>query len=112
LKSEIAKALDFSRDSHGLIRGDRDFFDLVVNRFRESSERYTEGGIELSRLMKNFVSIDEALHWFSSRPEVVSLGKVGIVKRILEIERGSRLFNVSDPELARDVEYPECWAPE
>jgi len=112
LKNGIANDLNFARDSNGLNRGDRDLFELLVNRFRESSERYTEGGIELSRLMNKFASIDEALHWFSSRPEVVSLGKVGIVKKILEIERGSRLFNVSDPELARDVEYPECWVPE
>jgi hypothetical protein len=37
---------------------------------------YSNGGIELSETMESFESIDEAFHWFSSRTEIVTLGKV------------------------------------
>ena len=112
LKEQIGKALKFVRDPHGLLVGDRSLYELIGNRFRVSPDIYYDGGIELSELISRFDSIDEALHWFSARPEIVSLGKVSIVRNILAAERASNLFDSANPNLAPKRPYAEAWTPE
>lgn len=112
LKEEIAKTLNFRRDQNGQLLGDRSLYELLGNRFRNPPDAYYNGGIQLSDLVGQFNSIDEALHWFSSRPEVVSLGKACIVRAILAAESRSSLFNPKNPDLAKNIVYAEAWAPE
>jgi hypothetical protein len=100
LKERIGKALNFGRDSRGLLVGNRQFYELIGARFRDLSDIYYDGGTELSGLIGRFESIDEALHWFSARPEIVSLGKASIVRNILAAERASDLFDSFGPNLA------------
>lgn len=112
LKEKIGRALNFGRDARGLVVGDRSLYELIGDRFRESPDTYYNGGIELSELVGRFDSIDEALHWFSDRPEVVTLGKVSIVRDILAAERASNLFDSGNPHLAPKRLYAEAWTPE
>jgi hypothetical protein len=110
LKEQIAKSLHFRRDADGQFLGDSSFHKLLGDRFQDSLDLYTNGGIELSETMESFESIDEALHWFSSRAEIVTLGKACIVRLILAAERDSILFNSMAPEFAPNKSYPEAWA--
>jgi hypothetical protein len=111
LKEQIAKDVDFRRGHDGLLIGDRGLYELLANRFRQSSDVYIAGAIELSQQIPQFPSIDEALHWFSGRSEIVTLGKVCIVRNILAAERRSRIANAKrEPSASRT--YPELWANE
>ena len=73
LKEQIAKSLHFRRDADGQFLGDSSFHKLLSNRFQDSLDLYTNGGIELSETMEPFESIDEAveqqaatasMHWW------------------------------------------------
>jgi hypothetical protein len=46
----------------------------------------------LAASLLTFVSVDEALHFYSDHPIVVALGKLEIVRQILKAERESPLF--------------------
>jgi len=112
LKEQIAKAVDFRRGAeNGLLIGDGNLYDLIGDRFRTEPDVYHNGGIELSQLMAEFASIDEALHWFSGRAEIVSLGKVCIVRNILAAEARSKLAKV-ERFTATNTAFPEVWATE
>jgi hypothetical protein len=110
IKEQIARSLNFRRDADGQFLGDSNFHKLLGDRFQGNLDLYTNGGIELSETMEPFESIDEALQWFSSRPEVVTLGKACIVRHILAAERRSVLFHSTTPELTPNKSYPEAWA--
>jgi hypothetical protein len=55
-------------------------------------DQFTEAGNQLAATIDTFISIDEALHYWSVRPEIVRLGKAAIAHTILEAERNSVLF--------------------
>jgi hypothetical protein len=65
---------------------------------------------ELAKVIEQFDSIDEALHWFSPYAPVVLLGKQMIVKEILRAERQSRLFEKADPDVTPLRSYNDVWA--
>jgi hypothetical protein len=69
-----------------------------MNVFAERLDFYTKAGKELAEFIKSGVpSIDDALTWFSSRAEVVELGKAAIALEILKAEKSSVLCdNFSD----------------
>jgi hypothetical protein len=57
-------------------------------------------------------SIDDVLTWFSSRKEVVELGKVAIAHEILKGERASHLYNLDNAEgLAAKTKVGSTWMP-
>jgi hypothetical protein len=109
LKSSIKKALNFVRGAVG--SGDRSMFDMLGNRFRQDAAKYHEAATELAARMDEFESIDEALHWFTARAEIVLLGKAEIVRQILLAENRSKLFNAETPTLIRANQYEETWLP-
>jgi len=57
LKEQIGKALNFGRDTRGLLVGDRSLYELIGNRFRGSPDVYYDGGSELSGLIGRFGSV-------------------------------------------------------
>jgi len=50
-----------------------------------------QAAFDLARTIRTFPSIDEALHWWRARPEIVDLGKIAIAYYILDAERRSIL---------------------
>lgn len=65
---------------------------------------------ELVKVIEQFDSIDEALHWFSPYAPVVLLGKQMIVKEILRAERKSQLFEMANPDVTPVRSYKDVWA--
>src|SRR5262249_35956952 len=108
---KIASALDFRAGPDGAMIGERSLHDLLVARFGRDANSYIEGAISLSRIMDRFESIDEVLHWFSSKSEIVSLGKATIVREILRAERASTLFNAEHPNTSRGADFGDTWLP-
>jgi hypothetical protein len=92
-KAQIADAIGFT-DANGAQKGDRELYSRLAERFKDQIKKYDEAGSELARLIPQFKSIDEALHWFSSRPEVIEIGKIAIVRQVLKAERESSLHNL------------------
>jgi len=112
MKEKIASSLNFNRDTNGLLIGDKQLFEIVGFKFKAESQKYFDGAIELSLRIGEFESIDEALHWFSARNEIVSLGKIAIVREILRAERASSLFNQNDPAtILPTTSYADTWLP-
>src|SRR6266852_1143797 len=110
LKTKIASAVGFL-DADGRPSGDRDLYKLLVDRFGSSIEKYVGAGNALAKVIPSFDSIDEALNWFSSRPEVIELGKVAIVREILKSERGSLLFSTLDQRKIPGNDFSGTWLP-
>jgi hypothetical protein len=112
MKSRIAKVLNFNRGANGLLIGDRAVFDMLGARFgARELEKHLNAATELAIRIEEFESIDEALHWFSARPEIVALGKIAIVLEILRSEGRSKLSNPANPELIRETNYSDTWLP-
>jgi hypothetical protein len=109
MKHKIAQALNFTHVARGLT-GDREFYEILIRKFGRDSEM-PAAATELATRIAEFDSIDEALHWLSARPGIVSLGKATIVREILQYERSSKLFNESNPALIRHGRYNEDWLP-
>jgi hypothetical protein len=97
LKSTIANDLGFKFEQFGRnTSGDTDLFHILRGRFSgDTLQAYTRAGQQLAGAMNAFISIDEALHYFATSTEAVSIGKVAIVRRILSAERDSMLKNQS-----------------
>jgi hypothetical protein len=113
LKKRIAKTLNFDRTDQGHLIGDRRLYHMLNERFGQSDVvKYLDSGRELSQLVEQFDSIDEALHWFSDRPGLVELGKVTIIYLILKSERESPLFVANSPNIAPKGDYGENWCSE
>jgi len=106
MKESIAKALSFDQ-SDGKLLGDRTIYDLL--RSQSDWKKHHDAARELAARIGEFVSIDETLHWFSSRPEIVLLGKIIIVREILEAERASILFNRQDERRIQNRNYGDSW---
>jgi hypothetical protein len=114
LKQRIGVALDFRPGPSGTIRGDNDLHALLSKRFTTNTRHYLNAAIELSRMIRefHFDSIDEVLHWFSSSPDTVEIGKTAIVREMLNAERNSTLFNVDDPRWIPDRDRSTTWLPQ
>jgi hypothetical protein len=92
LKDKIRVGLDFRFDDGNQLRnGDDALLRLLRSRF-SNANLYTRAGPELSETIVLFPSIDEALHWWRARPEMVELGKLAIAYYILGDERRSLLI--------------------
>src|SRR5689334_20255845 len=88
LRARIGNALDFRRDPLDSLVGDQVLYHMLRDRFGEAVQPHYEAAIEFSRVIREFQfeSIDEVLHWFSSNPDIVELGKAAIVREILQAE--------------------------
>lgn len=64
----------------------------------EESHKLLEHGTTLAESVESFVSIDEALHYFSENAGVVKLGKLAVAYLILEAERRSSLMAGDHPK--------------
>jgi hypothetical protein len=98
LAEQIRVGLGFRFEASQLRKGDEALFkadeailDLLKNRF-SNVDLYVKAGCELSATIATFPSIDEALHWWRARQEIVELGKLAIAYYILGAERRSPLY--------------------
>jgi hypothetical protein len=103
LKKRIAQTLNFTKGPHG---GDVRFYQLIASRFPASS--HVKAAAELSRIIGQFDSIDEALNWFSD-PDLIDIGKSAIVWEILKAERASQLYNPDNPNFIPRASSNEAW---
>jgi hypothetical protein len=97
LASTIANDTDFQfeRFANRPTRGDAELFDSVIySRFsddRAKLDLYTAAGHKLSAAIGSTISVDDALFQLSEYPEAVQLGKLCIMRSILQGERNSDL---------------------
>jgi hypothetical protein len=83
----------------------------LINLFIDQIKLYEPAGLALAKYIESGVtSIDDALTWFSSRKEVVDLGKAAIAYEILKAERSSPLYSATS-ELSPDVDFDDTWMP-
>jgi hypothetical protein len=68
-----------------------DFRSVLVQTIGPNWQTLQGPGIELSAALPSFVSIDEALHYFSSNDKIVSIGKLAIAYILLKYERESKI---------------------
>jgi hypothetical protein len=65
----------------------------LITLFLDRIKVFELAGQELSNFIQSGVpSIDDALTWFSSRPEIIELGKAAIASEILKAEAASPLY--------------------
>ena len=76
LKDRIRGGLGFQFEGGQLRKGDEALLHLLRGRFSQVNP-YIKAGHELSATITTFPSIDEALHWWRARPEIVELGETG-----------------------------------
>ena len=108
LKTKVAAAVNFGA-AGTRHTGDQDLYKLLTD--RNKSTDYDNAGRLLADVIPSFISIDEALNWFTSRSEILELGKIAIVREILTGERASRLFNASDVHSIPDADFDDTWLP-
>jgi hypothetical protein len=111
LKELIGSALDFRFSFNGQTSGDPVLLETLRKRYGRDLETYTIAGGEFSKVVSSFVSIDEALHYYSGRPEVVLLGKLAIARLILQAERGSVLYSQGPYTKAKLDGTHNTWMP-
>jgi hypothetical protein len=90
LKDRIRGGLGFQFEGGQLRKGDEALLQLLRGRFSQVNP-YITAGHELSATITTFPSIDEVLHRWKARPEIVELGKLAIAHYILDAERRSPL---------------------
>lgn len=91
--------------------GDSELHRIIALRHAGELEKYENAGRDLAKNAAAFVSIDDALNWFSRRrPEIVELGKLAIVWEILKAERASRLFSTEGWEIP-NRDFDNTWIP-
>jgi len=84
---------------------------IIKTLFPTQIEAYLSGGRDLAKYIDSGVrSIDDALTWFSSRQEVLTLGKIAIVDEILKAERASPLYS-GPSTIASTVNLSNTWMP-
>ena len=91
LKDKLKDGLNFYHDAGYVTRGDKRLWECVKHLSPRGTNNVTVAGRELSASIDKFPSIDEALHWWKARLDIVQLGKLAIAYYILEAERGSPL---------------------
>jgi hypothetical protein len=95
LKSAIAQGVNLNVERGEVLSGDSGLFE-TFKRYCSDRSRATEMGRELGDVLRTLNTIDEALHFLSSQPDSVVLGKLAIVRNILAGERDSALGLGSD----------------
>jgi hypothetical protein len=91
--------------------GDPDLYRAMTTLFRDQMQAYETAGVDLAKYIASGVpSIDDALTWFSSRPEVVALGKLAIANEILKAEKSSSLYS-EHSRLPPDADVTNTWIP-
>jgi hypothetical protein len=81
----------------------------LINLFSARLDVYQRAGLELSNFIQSGVpSIDDALSWFSSRPEIIELGKAAIASEILKAETASPLY-VGHPDPTFVTKVSNTW---
>jgi hypothetical protein len=93
LKNGIAKSLRFRFDFGRQKSGSPQLLRILMRRFKDEINSYTRAGNELADTIGSFISIDEALHYFSDREDIVLLGKLAAAEEILLAEQNSKLFD-------------------
>jgi hypothetical protein len=83
--------------------------EYVRRRAKNDNQEYINAGIALTKVMPLFVSIDEALHYYSEQEHVVTLGKIAIAHQILRAERNCKLFRKTDPHRANLSGVDDTW---
>jgi hypothetical protein len=115
LKSRIGSAVHFQfRFGSELVNGDPSLWEnvrLQCNGDHKRMALYSEGGNELARTISAFPSIDEALHYWSDRPEIIELGKAAIAQGIINAEHNSGLSKWPDRQKqgADAAQFDHCW---
>ncbi|MGY4257374.1 hypothetical protein ACVI1L_004442 [Bradyrhizobium sp. USDA 4516] len=118
LGSELARAisssLDFKFQRGTMLSGDRDLLDHIrrhVGGTTEEVNEYLVAATMLARAIPSFVSVDEAIHFVSSFPKAVEIGKVAILHHILMAERECTLQ--IDRNTGRILQLPQIgWLPQ
>jgi hypothetical protein len=96
---------------NGAIWGDLELYQSMATLFPGKIGAYEAAAVDLAKYISFGVpSIDDALTWFSSRQEVINLGKIVIVNEILKAERASPLYG---PRLDfnSDANFRTTWIP-
>jgi hypothetical protein len=100
LRDQISEAvcIRYHRHSSMQASGDEELLRQLRAKFKEQDKinAYTTAANEIAATISSFVSIDEALHFWSARPEIVELGKLAIARKILEAEHGSSIAKRND----------------
>jgi hypothetical protein len=94
LKESVRNIIRFRFEpyNHDPIKGDRELWQLLRSQFGlERANKYSQAGNELAEIISTFVSIDEALNYFSAKEEALELGKIAITYAILNAEMRSKL---------------------
>ena len=91
LKQTISEAVRFRFDLNEQVSGDRDLYQSMCGSLGQDVGRYTKLGDYLADMVPLYPSIDEALNFFSTAPDVVRLGKFAIAHFILRGEHSSML---------------------
>jgi hypothetical protein len=110
LKDRIAVDVRFRFDGLQQMSGSPELLEHIRRHVKGDHNRmddYTRAANLLAGAIPSFVSIDEALHFVSSTPEAVEVGKIAIVDHILRAERSSAL--ASDPQKGRLTALPDGW---
>lgn len=110
LKEEIANSARYRMADGAKRFDDVDFWKLIRSRFPNDVETFEQAGFDLAKIIGKMPTIDEALHYYSSRKEVVELGKIAIAKHILSAERSSALYN-KDNQWADVGKAQGTWLP-
>ena len=72
LKTRVADTLKFRFDHiKGQTDGDFELFEVLKRRYGNKVGLYTSAGSDLAKVIPTFPSMDEALNFFSARPEAV-----------------------------------------
>ena len=69
-------------------------------------------GFELAAALPTFVSIDEALHYFSSDERIVRIGKIAVAYLLLKYERSSKIAITRDTGRPNPSNCSETWLAE
>jgi hypothetical protein len=92
LAAAIAADANFYFERSALTRGDAGLLELLRSKCdRDTADRYFEAGRRLAAAISSCVSVDDALYLLSEFPEAVQLGKICIVRSILQAEHNSTL---------------------
>lgn len=110
LKSDIAKITDFTTERRrGLISGDQIALDAIeivaieVDGYPLKKQPYVRAAQQISENMSIAPSIDNFLDTHHQNEKLVTVGKLAIVKAILDSERGSSLYYDSTRNRPSDI---------
>jgi hypothetical protein len=84
---------------------------LVADNWPEDKiDRHADFGATLARVIGNFASIDEALHFHSGNKEIIDIGKIAIANEIVKAERNSNLYGAMAGNESLKASCRETWA--